>query len=158
MTTPEEIKELIEKITRTNLSVKSRKREIVDYRIVAFKLTRELTNLSLAAIGRLYNKDHATVLHGLKKFEVLKDQSQFKNSLRLYNRCFSILLDIPEPKKNNKTIKNKLVYIDELTPLQKLVTNLKPSEEKELIELITLRKKSWEWKSKDSLKVYQGSY
>ena len=78
--------------------------------------------------------------------------------MRLYNRCFSILLDIPEPKKNNKTNKNKLVYIDELTPLQKLVTNLKPSEEKELIELITLRKKSWEWKSKDSLKVYQGSY
>ena len=43
---------------------KTRRREIVQARQIAMYLGRNLTNISLASIGkRIGNKDHATVLH-----------------------------------------------------------------------------------------------
>ncbi len=43
-----------------------RKREVVQYRQFYFKYAKEHTKRSLADIGELVNKDHATVLHGIK--------------------------------------------------------------------------------------------
>ena len=161
--TPEKIKELIEKLTDTNLTIKSRKREIVYYRYIAFKLSKELTSSSFTSIGKLYKKDHATVIHGINKFIILENQYDFKNAKNLYNRCLNILVPIPDEFKNIKPKKDikeviKYIYKTELTPIQKMVTGLKPSEEKELTDMIYLRKKSWNWKSKDKLTIYSGSY
>jgi chromosomal replication initiator protein len=38
-------------------------------RQVAMSLARELTKLSLPAIGRLFNRDHSTVIHAIKAVE-----------------------------------------------------------------------------------------
>lgn len=86
--TPKFIKKYLEDLTGEDFSVKGRKRNIVELRWVAFKLTRTLTRLSLTQIGELYNKDHATVLHGIKQFDLLVDQIDFKTVKELYNRCF----------------------------------------------------------------------
>ena len=59
--TPKFIKKYLEDLTGEDFSVKGRKRNIVELRWVAFKLTRTLTRLSLTQIGELYNKDHATM-------------------------------------------------------------------------------------------------
>lgn len=45
---------------------KSRKQEVVQCRQMFFKNAKETTNASLAKIGKLVNRDHATVLHGIK--------------------------------------------------------------------------------------------
>lgn len=96
--TPKFIKEHIEDITGVkDLSIKSRKREIVEIRSVCFTLTRTLClGVSLASIGELYNKDHATVIHGLKMFETLKDQYHFKNSNTLYKTCLAHFLQLSD--------------------------------------------------------------
>ena len=162
--TSELIKELVESLTDLNLSVKSRKRVIAHFRFVAFKLSKELTLDSLSSIGKLYNRDHATVLNGIKQFDILEHQYDFKIARKLYNKCYDILVPIPDKfKKLRKEIEVKTVFekviIDKrkLTPIQKLVSNLTPEQDKELTELITLRKKSWEWKSKDKITIYSGS-
>ena len=48
------------------INLKTRKREFVDMRSIAFDLIYLNTNISLAKIGSYFGKDHATVLNGIK--------------------------------------------------------------------------------------------
>ncbi|MEJ6794594.1 MAG: helix-turn-helix domain-containing protein [Flavobacteriales bacterium] len=45
--------------------LKSRRRDIVEMRSIAYKLISINTNISLAKIGAYFDKDHATVRHGI---------------------------------------------------------------------------------------------
>ena len=68
------LKTIMQRVNKTyNLTIsrKTRGREYVYARAVYYKLARELTNYSLSQIGLLVYKDHASVLHGLKTFELL---------------------------------------------------------------------------------------
>ena len=78
----------IEKIE--DISVKSRKRPLPDLRFTYFNLCRyfikELGNPSLALIGKAVDRDHASVLHGLKKFNHLYGSLDFKGN-KIYFKC-----------------------------------------------------------------------
>jgi hypothetical protein len=69
----EEVKEFI----KTNgLDVKSRKRYLIDKRSYMYKYLEITFGMSKTQIGKIFNKDHATVIHGLKSYEqnkTLKD-------------------------------------------------------------------------------------
>jgi chromosomal replication initiator protein len=54
-----------------DLMSKSRSRPLTTARHVAMYLLRELTGLSLIKIGELFQRDHTTALHGIKKIEGL---------------------------------------------------------------------------------------
>ena len=83
--TPEEIKTLVEQETNNTLNTKTRKRDIVYTRAVYFKLCRIHTQQPLSDIGKTVNKDHATVLHGIKVFNnVLIEYEQ--NYLELFTK------------------------------------------------------------------------
>jgi chromosomal replication initiator protein len=58
-------------LSMDDLLSKSRSRPLTTARHVAMYLLRELTGLSLIKIGELFNRDHTTVLHGIKKIEGL---------------------------------------------------------------------------------------
>ena len=60
------VKDFWKTIVLTHNVGKSRERRNVIFRHSFFVSTRELTNLSLAAIGKMLGKDHATVLHAIK--------------------------------------------------------------------------------------------
>jgi chromosomal replication initiator protein len=55
----------------SDLVSKSRSRPLTTARHVAMYLLRELTGLSLIKIGELFERDHTTVMHGIKKIEGL---------------------------------------------------------------------------------------
>lgn len=55
-----------------DLTQKSRKRNIVEGRMMYAKLMKRYTNVSLSDIGRSLGKDHATIIHYLKNFSYLK--------------------------------------------------------------------------------------
>lgn len=61
----EGIKNYVERIFKVNLLKETRKREVVYSRALYYKLCREHSDKSLEEIGKLLNKDHSTVLHGL---------------------------------------------------------------------------------------------
>ncbi len=68
-------------ITVSDLSSKSRKQHIVIARQMAVFISHELTNLSLAKIGKHFgNRDHSTVLHAIKKIESNIEESEIKNN------------------------------------------------------------------------------
>ena len=54
-----------------DLFSKSRSRPLTNARHVAMYLMRELTGLSLIKIGELFDRDHTTALHGIKRIEGL---------------------------------------------------------------------------------------
>ena len=58
-------------LTRDDLVSKNRSRPLTTARHVAMYLLRECTGLSLIKIGELFDRDHTTVLHGVKKVEML---------------------------------------------------------------------------------------
>lgn len=63
------LREEIEFETGIDLVRQSRKRENVYTRAIYFRIAKDLTNASLASIGRTVKRDHATVIHGLKIFD-----------------------------------------------------------------------------------------
>ncbi len=53
----------------SEMTSKSRSRDVVNARQVAMFIIRSETNLSLLEIGKLFDRDHTTVLHSLDKIE-----------------------------------------------------------------------------------------
>jgi hypothetical protein len=98
--TTKEIKELVEQETNNTLDTKTRKRDIVYTRAVYFKLCRVHTLLPLSEIGLIVNKNHATVLHGLRLFNnVLVEYEQ--SYLELFSK-----LDEQIRKQTGKKLRN----------------------------------------------------
>jgi chromosomal replication initiator protein len=58
-------------LTRQDLISKNRSRPLTTARHVAMYLLRECTGLSLIRIGEWFERDHSTVIHGIKKVEKL---------------------------------------------------------------------------------------
>lgn len=56
------------------LKSKSRKREIAEARMFFTKLAFENTAFSLEYVGKIVNRDHATVLHARKTIDNLKEE------------------------------------------------------------------------------------
>ena len=78
-------------VTNADVKSKNRKRQNVDAKYIYYKISRETTSLSTADIGMYVNRDHASVLHGLKKF---KDYYKLDQSFRrTYNRIISLMID-----------------------------------------------------------------
>lgn len=72
--------------TGLDLKRKTRKREYVDARAIAFYIIKTELNLSLDAIGKFFEKNHATVLHGLRVFyNLIETDKSFKNK---FNKIF----------------------------------------------------------------------
>lgn len=99
------IVETLQNKTGLDLKKPTRKRQYVLVRSLYYKLAREYTVHSLHKIGSMFNKDHATVLHGLKVFETVKMYepnlyelySNFK--LRYPVELFNTPDDIPAPEE-----------------------------------------------------------
>ena len=68
------VSELIDEL---DLKSKSRKRELVYTRNILYKHLRN-KGMSLQAIGKTFNRDHATVLFGLNQYERLINYDDFK--------------------------------------------------------------------------------
>ena len=66
-----------ELIDELDLKSKSRKRELVYTRNILYKHLRN-KGMSLQAIGKTFNRDHATVLFGLNQYETLINYDDFK--------------------------------------------------------------------------------
>ena len=71
------------KVTQEELRSKSRKKTIAWPRQIAMYLARHYTEASLEAIGKEFNRDHATVIHSVKRItRQIKESKQLKNQIR----------------------------------------------------------------------------
>ena len=84
------LQEIKDYICEEGLDTKSRKREVVYRRIYLYKYLQQMEGLTLTAIGKMFNKDHATVIHGLKTFDNVKLYEDFMDYTRKEFEIFKI--------------------------------------------------------------------
>lgn len=84
------IEEIKEYICMEGLDVKSRKRDIVYRRIYLFRYLKQMEGMSLISIGKMFNRDHSTVIHGLRTFDNVKLYEDFMDYTRKEFELFKI--------------------------------------------------------------------
>ena len=79
-----------EYIIQEKLAGKKRRRDLVYRRIYLFKYLHTMEGMTLVDIGKLFNRDHSTVIHGLKTFDNVKLYSDFMDYTRKEFELFKI--------------------------------------------------------------------
>ena len=135
----DKIKNIVNDFYGIEIDEKVRRYNYVEARMIYYKLVRDNTHYSLTKIGETVNRDHATVLYGLRQF---KDWVETDKELRtdyetLRDRLKKIIDDDPEgfKKIEVKTIEGHYEQLykknkDENKELKRLVDEYRPLAEK----------------------------
>jgi hypothetical protein len=83
------LEELTKYINDNELNVPSRKRELVDQRSYLYKHIRIEYGYSFIKIGKMFNKDHATIMHGINEYEKHKQNRGYLDNV------FNLIKDYP---------------------------------------------------------------
>jgi hypothetical protein len=90
-----QLKKVIKEITGVDINEVSRKREIIEARAVYYKILKQIDKKkSLKSIGASVGKDHATVLHSLKNYDMFE---QFNPTLKLFRKQIMQRLNYATP-------------------------------------------------------------
>jgi len=124
---PSNILDMVEhELQLFNLKTKKRTREYAQARFIYFKLAKKFCKQSsLSAIGRIVNRDHATVINGLKKYKTEAMYDPYMDAV--YNKIYNKLDKnyIPEGKDLifDTTFETILQRIDKLEEQLNKITN-----------------------------------
>ena len=126
-----QLKKVIQEITGVDINEVSRKREIIEARAVYYKILKQIDKKkSLQSIGASVGKDHATVLHSLKNYDMFE---QFNPTLKLFRKLILQRLNYASPEQILDMSKEQLIdslqldimkLTDEIENLQQTITNL----------------------------------
>jgi hypothetical protein len=99
----EEIAKMVSRELDVDIFKNTRKREVVYGRVIYYRLAREYTPLSLREIGSLFNRHHATALHGFKLFSAFRMQPKlYSKELDAYDKISKVLSKMKPEKKKTK--------------------------------------------------------
>jgi hypothetical protein len=126
-----ELKKAIQEITGVNVNEVTRKRETIEARAIYYKVLKQIDkNKTLKAIGASVGKDHATVLHSLKNYDMFE---KFNPTLKLFRKQILQRLNYASPEhildmSKDEYIQSLQVDVmklnDEIANLQETITNL----------------------------------
>jgi hypothetical protein len=125
-----ELKKAIQEITGVDINEVTRKRETIEARAIYYKVLKQIDKKkSLKSIGASVGKDHATVLHSLKNYDMFE---QFNPTLKIFRKQILQRLNYATPDILDMT-KDELIQSlqidvmklnDEIANLQETITNL----------------------------------
>jgi hypothetical protein len=123
-----QLKKVIKEITGVDINEVSRKREIIEARAVYYKILKQIDKKkSLKSIGASVGKDHATVLHSLKNYDMFE---QFNPTLKLFRKQILQRLNYASPEQILDMSKEQLIdslqldimkLTDEIENLQEMI-------------------------------------
>jgi hypothetical protein len=125
-----ELKKAIQEITGVDINEVTRKRETIEARAIYYKVLKQIDkNKTLKAIGASVGKDHATVLHSLKNYDMFE---QFNPTLKLFrkqilqrlNYATPDILDMTKDEYIQSLQVDVMKLNDEIANLQETITNL----------------------------------
>jgi len=139
----ETIKEIVERYFEINISRNTRKRQYVEARAIYFKLCREFTQLSLGQIGESVNRDHASVLHGVRSINNwVQVDKRMNNSMRiLKNKIINYQVEKDETVELNESIVLKYLELKDQVKNQQEIIDKLSSDLKEITDKHTKREK-----------------
>jgi hypothetical protein len=118
------IKEIVDNYFELNLKRNTRKRQYVEARAIFYKLCREFTKLSLEEIGKQVDRDHASVLHGIRSLNNwIEYDNRIKNNLRI----------LRNKVRNFEDEKDTVIELDESIVLKYVQLKEQVKEQEEII-------------------------
>jgi len=118
------IKEIVDNYFELNLKRNTRKRQYVEARAIFYKLCREFTKLSLEEIGEQVDRDHASVLHGIRSLNNwIEYDNRIKNNLRI----------LRNKVRNFEDEKDNVIELDESIVLKYVQLKEQVKEQDEII-------------------------
>ena len=118
------IKEIVDNYFELNLKRNTRKRQYVEARAIFYKLCREFTKLSLEEIGKQVDRDHASVLHGIRSLNNwIEYDNRIKNNLRI----------LRNKVRNFEDEKDNVIELDESIVLKYVQLKEQVKEQEEII-------------------------
>jgi hypothetical protein len=125
-----QLKKAIQEITGVDINEVTRKRETIEARAIYYKVLKQIDKKkSLKSIGASVGKDHATVLHSLKNYDMFE---QFNPTLKLFrkqilqklNYATPDILDMTKDEYIQSLQLDVIKLTDEIVNLQETITNL----------------------------------
>jgi hypothetical protein len=125
-----QLKKAIQEITGVDINEVTRKRETIEARAIYYKILKQIDKKkSLQSIGASVGKDHATVLHSLKNYEMFE---KFNPTLKLFRKQILQRLNYASPEiidmSKDEYIQSLQLDVmkltDEIVNLQETITNL----------------------------------
>jgi hypothetical protein len=125
-----QLKKAIQEITGVDINEVTRKRETIEARAIYYKVLKQIDKKkSLKSIGASVGKDHATVLHSLKNYDMFE---QFNPTLKLFrkqimqrlNYATPDILDITKDELIQSLQIDVMKLSNEIENLQETITNL----------------------------------
>jgi len=126
-----QLKKVIKEITGVDINEVSRKREIIEARAVYYKILKQIDKKkSLKSIGASVGKNHATVLHSLKNYDMFE---QFNPTLKLFRKQILKRLNYATPEQISDLSKDDIInnlrldvmhLTDEIENLQETINKL----------------------------------
>jgi len=107
------IKQVVEMNTNVkDLSVRSRKQNLVDARTIYFVLAKRLTTFSYSIISELVNRDHSSVTHGINEIYSgwLLTPNNFKTQLQLIDAIEKQIMDINSVDESDGDLVKKILH------------------------------------------------
>ena len=160
------LKTLIKQEYGYNVDANTRKREIVETRAMYYTILKNFSNLSLSAIARTVNKNHATVLHSINNFDNWRTHNKYLDIA--YDNIVSKLndLDNVDEIQENKELRRQLIQLklenqrlknieQNKDSLQDIIKNLPQNQIDDIRERIKIIIESYKWKSKDKITLYE---
>lgn len=162
------IKELVKQEYGYDVDSPTRKREVVEARAMFYSILKNFSNLTLASIARTVDKNHATVLHGLKNFEQWRKQNKylnfaFKNVVYKLEALDDVenYIDVMELRRELLQAKMDLYELnskkEKINFMYELLKDLPMDKLADIQDRVKLILKSYTWKSNDKIKVYQAN-
>ena len=141
----ETIKEIVENYFELSISRNTRKRQYVEARAIYFKLCREFTQLSLEQIGESVNRDHASVLHGVRSINTwVQVDKRMNNSMRiLKNKIINYQIEKDETVELNESIVLKYIQLKEQVKELEVMNKTLSTELNEITEKHNKREKMY---------------
>lgn len=156
-----------EKLTGIELNSDSRETEIMINRTLFYKILKELCFMNDRMISEWFesrgvNKGRSSITHALSKISIYyKSFPSFRDRYNIYfsDKAEEFITIEKHQKKHLKDIKQNIstnVLNRGKDGLELLIDTIPEDRRDEIREIISLRIKSWSWKSKDECQIIQG--
>ena len=117
---------IVSSIVGVDILKNTRERRHVTGRAIFYKIYKDLEGWTLSDIGRIFDKNHATVLHNISTIEAYMETEPELASL--YNRCLSLYKGEPtiEDSISREELVNKVSQLDtKIVDLNAYIADLK---------------------------------
>ena len=163
----DELAKDFEDLTGIQLNSDSRETDIMITRTLFYKILKDLNFMNDRMISEWFklrgvNKGRSSITHALHKIGIYyKSYAVFRNRYNIYfnDRAEEFLSIEQTQKKAIKDIKQNLhtsISNKNKDALDILIDSVPQDRRDEVREIVSLRIKSWSWKSKDQCEIIQG--